>query len=106
MRIAQLAPLAEAVPPLQYGGTELIVSLLTEGLVALGHEVTLFASADSRTEAKLVSVNSKSLRADESVPQRRWSAYSLRQIHELENRIGQFDIIHNHMGYEALRFLS
>lgn len=53
MRIAQVAPLAEAVPPPLYGGTERIVSYLTEELVALGHEVTLFASGDSRTAARL-----------------------------------------------------
>ena len=54
MRIAQIAPLAEAVPPKLYGGTERVVSWLTEELVAEGHEVTLFASGDSKTSAKLV----------------------------------------------------
>ena len=54
MRIAQVAPLAESVPPKLYGGTERVVSWLTEELVGLGHDVTLFASGDSRTSAKLV----------------------------------------------------
>ncbi len=54
MRIAQVAPLFESVPPMLYGGTERIVSYLTEELVRLGHEVTLFASGDSETNAKLV----------------------------------------------------
>ncbi len=106
MRIAQLAPLAESVPPKTYGGTELIVSLLTEGLVAAGHEVTLFASGDSNTKAQLVSVAQKALRLDDSVPVRRWSAYSLMQLDELEKRLDSFDIVHNHMGYEALSLLK
>jgi hypothetical protein len=55
MRIAQIAPLTEAIPPKLYGGTERVISWLTEELVALGHDVTLFASGDSHTSAKLVS---------------------------------------------------
>ncbi len=106
MRIAQLAPLTESVPPKTYGGTELIVSLLTEGLIGAGHEVTLFASGDSETAAKLVSVAPKALRLDESVPMRRWSAYSLLQLNEFENRQDDFDVIHNHMGYEAFALLT
>ena len=62
MRIAQVAPLYERVPPLYYGGTERIVSYLTEELVDQGHEVTLFASGDSLTQAKLVSPCAQSLR--------------------------------------------
>ena len=64
MRIAQVAPLAESVPPLLYGGTERIVSYLTEELVALGHEVTLFASGDSRTAARLEAAAPRALRLD------------------------------------------
>ena len=56
MRIAQLAPLAESVPPKLYGGTERVVAWLVDELVGLGHDVTLFASGDSRTEGKLHSV--------------------------------------------------
>ena len=106
MRIALLAPLEERVPPPKYGGTELIVSLLTEGLVENGHQVTLFASGDSITKAKLVSVIDHSLRSDLSGQVRRWSAYDLRSLIELEHHIGEFDIIHNHMGYLALPFLK
>ena len=62
MRIAQVAPLAESVPPKLYGGTERVVSWLTEELVALGHDVTLFASGDSVTRAKLITVWPRALR--------------------------------------------
>src|SRR5947199_754957 len=67
MRIAQVAPLTEAVPPKLYGGTERVVSWLTEELVALGHDVTLFASGDSETSAKLVSIWPRALRLDGTV---------------------------------------
>jgi glycosyltransferase involved in cell wall biosynthesis len=106
VRIAQLAPLEERVPPAKYGGTELIVSLLTEGLVARGHQVTLFAAGDAITKAKLVSVIDHSLRTDSSGQVRRWSAYDLRSLIELEHHIDEFDIVHNHMGYLALPFLK
>ena len=66
MKIAQVAPLTEAVPPKLYGGTERVVSWLTEELVALGHDVTLFASGDSVTSAKLDSVWPRALRLDGS----------------------------------------
>ena len=64
MRIAQVAPLYEAVPPKLYGGTERVVSLLTEELVRRGHDVTLFASGDSVTSARLVAVTERALRLD------------------------------------------
>ena len=67
MKIAQIAPLMESVPPRLYGGTERIVAYLTDELVRLGHEVTLFASADSVTAAKLVSCASMALRLDSNV---------------------------------------
>ena len=67
MRIAQVAPLYESVPPKLYGGTERIVSYLTEELVRQGHHVTLFASGDSETAAELVPICESSLRLDESV---------------------------------------
>jgi hypothetical protein len=67
MKIAQIAPLMESVPPRLYGGTERIVSYLTEELVRLGHEVTLFASADSLTAARLVSCAPTALRLDSNV---------------------------------------
>ncbi len=62
MRIAQISPLEEAVPPLSYGGTERVVSYLTEELVKQGHDVTLFASGDSQTSARLIAACPKSLR--------------------------------------------
>jgi Glycosyltransferase Family 4 len=64
MRIAQVAPLYESVPPKYYGGTERVVSYLTEELVRQGHQVTLFASGDSETNAKLVAASQASLRLD------------------------------------------
>ena len=67
MRIAQIAPLTESVPPRLYGGTERVVAFLTEELVAMGHDVTLFASGDSQTSAELVSAWPCALRFDPSV---------------------------------------
>src|SRR3712207_9584216 len=67
MRIAQIAPLTEAVPPKLYGGTERIVSFLTDELVALGHDVTLFASGDSVTDAQLAAMCPRALRLDPDV---------------------------------------
>lgn len=67
MRIAQIAPLTEAVPPSLYGGTERVVSWLTEALVGLGHDVTLFASGDSKTSAKLEAMWPCALRFDKNV---------------------------------------
>jgi glycosyltransferase involved in cell wall biosynthesis len=106
MRIAQLAPLSESVPPQTYGGTELVVSLLTEGLVKNGHDVTLFASGDSETAAKLISVTDRSLRSDTTIPIRRWQSYDICSLIELEKRQSEFDIIHNHMGYQAFSFIK
>ncbi len=105
MRIAQLAPLVEPIPPSGYGGTELVVATLTDELVARGHQVTLFASGDSRTRAELVSVTPRALRASTEIPVRRWAAYDIRALLELERRAGQFDLVHNHMGWQALPFL-
>jgi glycosyltransferase involved in cell wall biosynthesis len=67
MKIAQIAPLVESVPPRRYGGTERIVSYLTEELVKQGHDVTLFASGDSLTSARLVPCSKQALRLDRSV---------------------------------------
>src|SRR5687767_13264739 len=97
MKIAQVAPLIESVPPKFYGGTERVVSYLTEELVRQGHEVTLFASGDSVTDAELVSCAPRSLRLDEEVI----DPYA-RQIVELEAvaaRANEFDIIHWHLDY-------
>lgn len=104
MRIAQLAPLVEAVPPHGYGGTELVVSLLTEELVARGHAVTLIASGDSQTSARLLAIVPEALRR-QNIPERRWAAYDLRAMLKLEELAGQFDVVHNHMGWQALAWL-
>lgn len=105
MRIAQLAPLAESVPPKGYGGSELVVNLLTEELVKRGHEVTLFATADSQTKGRLIECAPEGLRASSIAPTR-WHAYNIKALIKLEEMQGEFDIIHNHMGYAALPALS
>jgi glycosyltransferase involved in cell wall biosynthesis len=93
MRIAQVAPLAEAVPPKLYGGTERVVSALTEELVRQGHAVTLFASGDSQTSAKLVACAPKGLRL---AGYRDHTASLLVMLDEVRQRADEFDIIHFH----------
>lgn len=102
MRIAQIAPLWERVPPTTYGGTELVVGLLTEELVRRGHEVTLFASGDSITKATLESVHPKALRLDKSVKEA--AIYEMLQLTRVYERAKDFDIIHSHMGCAALPY--
>lgn len=102
MRIAQIAPLWERVPPPTYGGTELVVSLLTEELVRRGHEVTLFASGDSMTQAMLQSVHPRALRLDKMVKE--YGIYEMLQLGQVYERAGEFDIIHSHMGCAALPY--
>lgn len=104
MRIAQIAPLWERVPPTTYGGTELVVSLLTEELVRRGHEVTLFASGDSITQAKLESVHPRALRVDSSVKEA--AIYEMLQLSQVFERASEFDVIHSHMGCSALPYTS
>jgi glycosyltransferase involved in cell wall biosynthesis len=94
MRIAQIAPLAEAVPPKLYGGTERVVSWLTEELVAQGHDVTLFASGDSKTAARLVSCAPQGLRLSGI---RCPIASHLVMLNEVRRRAEQFDILHFHV---------
>jgi glycosyltransferase involved in cell wall biosynthesis len=96
MRIAQIAPLIESVPPKLYGGTERIVSYLTEALVRQGHEVALFASGDSETAAELVPCAPKALRlADiqDTLP------FSVLQLEKIRRRAGDFDVVHFHTDY-------
>jgi glycosyltransferase involved in cell wall biosynthesis len=104
MRIAQVAPLTEAVPPKLYGGTERVISWLTEELVALGHEVTLFASGDSRTSAKLVPMWPKALRLDGSV--RDPMALHMAMLEEVCRRAREFDVIHFHLDYYPFSLFS
>ncbi|MES0035508.1 glycosyltransferase family 4 protein [Mesorhizobium sp. M0046] len=98
MRIAHVAPLHESVPPRFYGGTERIVSYLTEGLVELGHDVTLFASGDTKTSAKLVACRERALRLDPR-PHKSETAAHLSMLAEVRNRAQQFDIIHFHLSH-------
>jgi len=102
MRIAQIAPLIESVPPAKYGGTERVVSHLTEQLVARGHEVVLFASGDSQTRAQLVPCCERGLRLDGSV--RDVHAYTMIQLAMVYERAHEFDVIHNHVDYFAFPF--
>lgn len=104
MRIAQIAPLWERVPPPAYGGTELVVSLLTDELVRRGHDVTLFASGDSISLAKLESVHSRALRLDSSVKE--YGIYEMLQLSQVYERASEFDIIHSHMGCSALPYAN
>ena len=92
MKIAQIAPLYEAVPPSLYGGTERIVAHLTNALVDLGHEVTLFASADAHTRATLVPVRDQAIRLDR-FPLKSDLAAHLSMLHELHLRRHGFDIL-------------
>ncbi|MGE5518007.1 MAG: glycosyltransferase family 4 protein [Bacteroidota bacterium] len=94
MRIAQVSPLNEAVPPRFYGGTERVVSYLTEELVAQGHDVTLFASGDSRTSAQLVPCCPQALRLDPGVENR--LAHHLLQLERVMTAADGFDVIHCH----------
>jgi glycosyltransferase involved in cell wall biosynthesis len=100
MRIAQVAPLYERVPPVLYGGTERVVSYLTEELVDVGHAVTLFASGDSITKARLEPVCPKALRLDPSCQDS--LAHHVRLLGIVYGRAAEFDIIHCHTDYLGL----
>jgi glycosyltransferase involved in cell wall biosynthesis len=104
MRIAQVAPLTEAVPPKLYGGTERVVSWLTEELVALGHDVTLFASGDSRTSARLEATWPKALRLDGSV--RDPNALHMLMLERVRQRAAEFDFLHFHLDYYPFSLFS
>jgi glycosyltransferase involved in cell wall biosynthesis len=94
MKIAQIAPLGESVPPKLYGGTERVVSYLTEELVRQGHQVTLFASGDSRTEAELVRCSDIALRLNPVV--RDHLPYHLVMMDQVRQRADDFDVLHFH----------
>ena len=96
MKIAQVAPLYEAVPPKLYGGTERIVAHLTDALVELGHDVTLFASAEAQTKAKLVPVRDQAIRLDPCALKSDLAAH-LSMLHELHRRRNEFDVLHFHV---------
>src|ERR1041385_2525504 len=97
MRIAQVAPLYESVPPKYYGGTERVVSHLTEELVREGHDVTLFASDDSVTRARLVAVCRRSLRLDKHCVDQ--MAHHILMLEQVFDRSREFDMIHFHVDY-------
>lgn len=97
MRIAQVAPLYESVPPTLYGGTERVVSYITEELVRQGHAVTLFASGDSVTRARLVPCSARSLRLDKTcVDSLAWHILMLERVLRMKD---EFDIVHFHVDY-------
>ena len=97
MRIAQVAPLYESVPPKLYGGTERVVSYLTEELVRQGHDVTLFASGDSVTKARLVPGCERALRLDENCVDQ--MAHHIVMLEQVFQRVHGFDVVHFHVDY-------
>ena len=109
MRIAQIAPLWELVPPAAYGGTELVVYNLCEELSRLGHEVTLFAARGSQSPARLLECAPSSLRTiEEQIANDKTHcvamSYELAMLQQVFSSAEQFDVIHNHLGYQALAF--
>jgi glycosyltransferase involved in cell wall biosynthesis len=96
MRIAHIAPLYESVPPQLYGGTERIVAYLADAQVDLGHEVSVFASGDSRTRAKLLPSRARAIRLDPE-PLKSDLAAHLAMLHEVRRRAGEFDMLHFHV---------
>ncbi len=104
MRIAQIAPLTESIPPKLYGGTERVVSWLTEELVALGHDVTLFASGDSVTSAKLEAIWPTALRFDDTI--RDPNALHMAMIERACQHADAFDFLHFHLDYYPFSLLA
>ena len=98
MRIGMIAPLEMRVPPVAYGGIELVVSLLTEELVRRGHDVTLFASGDSVTDAQLISCSPTSLRGTDADRE----TLNTMNVSACLARADTLDLIHNHTGYEGM----
>jgi len=104
MRIAQIAPLTEAIPPKLYGGTERVISWLADELVALGHDVVLFASGDSQTSANLEACWPKALRLDGSV--RDPNALHMSVLEQVRQRAHDFDVLHFHLDYYPFSLFS
>jgi glycosyltransferase involved in cell wall biosynthesis len=104
MRIAQISPLTEAVPPKLYGGTERVISWLTEELVALGHDVTLFASGDSCTSATLEAVWPRAIRLDGSI--RDPMGIHMTMLEQVRRRADEFDFLHFHLDYYPFSLFS
>jgi glycosyltransferase involved in cell wall biosynthesis len=104
VRIAQVAPLTEAIPPRLYGGTERVVFWLTEELIALGHEVTLFASGDSVTSARLEAAWPRALRLDGAV--RDANALHMTMLERVYRQAADFDVLHFHLDYYPFSLFS
>jgi len=104
MRIAQIAPLTEAIPPKLYGGTERVVSWLTEELMARGHDVTLFASGDSITTAKLEPMWPRALRFDRAILDP--IALHMLMLERVRQRAHEFDVLHFHLDYYPFSLFS
>jgi glycosyltransferase involved in cell wall biosynthesis len=104
MRIAQISPLTEAVPPKLYGGTERVISWLTEELIALGHDVTLFASGDSCTSATLEAVWPRAIRLDGSI--RDPMGIHMTMLEQVRRRADEFDVLHFHLDYYPFSLFS
>src|SRR5882724_8577267 len=96
MKIAQIAPLYESVPPKLYGGTERVVAYLCDALVELGHDVTLFAAGDAQTKARLVTTRDQAIRLDTAALTSDLAAH-LTMLHEVKRRATHFDILHFHL---------
>jgi glycosyltransferase involved in cell wall biosynthesis len=95
VKIAQISPLYEAVPPKLYGGTERVVAHLCDALVDLGHDVTLFSSADAQTKARLAPVRDQAIRLDPA-PYKSDLASHMAMLHEVRQRADEFDVLHFH----------
>jgi glycosyltransferase involved in cell wall biosynthesis len=108
MRVAQIAPLYEDVPPRTYGGTERVIAALCDGLVERGHDVTLFATGGSRTDARLESVIAASLRTrmDRTEMADVGSHLHLRMLADVYQRASDFDVIHSHVDLTTLPFVE
>src|SRR6202008_128321 len=104
MRIAQVAPLTEAIPPKLYGGTERVVYWIIEELVALGHNVTLFGSGDSCTSAKLEAFLPRALRLDGSIRDR--NALHMAMLEQVRRQANEFDFLHFHLDYYPFSLFS
>jgi glycosyltransferase involved in cell wall biosynthesis len=103
MRIAQVAPLQVAVPPTKYGGTERVIANLTDALVEMGHDVTLYAAGDSHTRARLVPFVRKALTFDPGIDV---YSYHVALLAEVYRHAGEYDVIHSHLDYLTLPFAA
>lgn len=108
LRIAQLVPFEETVPPTKYGGTELVASNLSDGLVKQGHDVTLYSVGGSKTKAKLVKIFPTSLRSMHGTDLKARESMKFMGVGKVLSMVGRgkFDVVHNHIGWRVLPFLD